>query len=289
MATSTFVGPAKPVKTLPGLVVLRSIEQALRNGTAPNHARMDSASYAMHKRMFWAAPIVTGYGYKPWHDMPSAEDEKNATRFPSLNRKGNASHYSIPMHVDATSLTDAQRAEWQDRMIQLRQFAMLAGISINGKDYSKTLSVRGKSSNTRDGRGPMYDCTHTSRWDGGKYDGEAAKRAAEKMALATDRALYPWLYDARGKRRVPQIDATGNVCFGPKGRTVSVRDLMSHHKSEQCKVDCATDATASAIRMAAALRNGDKELQALIDAQKQDLAAQKRGKALLVTVAELTD
>lgn len=271
-----------------GLTRLRIIESAIRTNGTWNGTRMDMAAYQL-ARSNWYAPVITADGPKPYRDLPTAEEEADARRFPYLNRKGSKATYSIPMHIDATSLTTEQRDEWQDRMTALRQFAALSGISINGKDYSKALSVRGKSSNRKDGRGPMYDVTHTSRWDGGRYDAVSAKRAAERLALETDRAIYPWMYDQRNKRRVAQIDATGNVCFGPRGRTVTVAELVSAYKAKQCIVDCETDAMASAIRTAATLRNGSDELRALVNEQKADMLAQRKGKACLTaTVAELT-
>lgn len=229
---------------------------------------------------FLVAPIVSGHGAKRLECQPEWQEEKDASRFPSLNRKGKLGAYSIPMYMDGQALTDAQREEWQDRMTQLRQFAALAGISINAKDYSKACTCKASGIRTSS-KGAEFDVTHTSRWDGGEYDATLAERARVKREHDLDKAIYPWMYDARGKRRVPQVMPDGSVAFGPRGRTSSVADLMRMQSVADCIVQCNTDAMATKIRQAETIRSGDTELLELIEAQRNDKKAQKRGKLYL--------
>jgi hypothetical protein len=256
------------------------------SGVTPTGAPYDATEYRL-ALVNLVHPVVSGHvSALAERDLPTWEDEKNSTRFPSLNRRGSsAGRYTIKASALPNDLTSEQYEEWQDRLTMLRQFAKLAGISINGKDYSKVLTV--KAGKHASAKGAEFDVTHTSRWDGGRYDNESAKRSAAKLALARDRAIYPWLYDARGKRREPQIDKAGSVMFGPRGRGVTVADLMLDYTAKECAKDCATDTMARTIREAQYLRTGSTELDALISEQAADLKAQRRGKAMLTPIAEL--
>lgn len=277
---------ATPLTMRQALVRQRTIAQAVRaSGIMPSSTPYDAEAYRM--ALVNLVANVPGYVSKPERDLPTWQEEANASRFPYLNRRGNkAGRYVIKSGATPDDLSAAEYEQWQDRLTQMRQYAKLAGISINGKDYSKAVTVRaGKHASAK---GAEFDVTHTSRWDGGRYDHAAAQRAAAKREIMYTRAAYPWLVKDDHGLRSPRVDKDGNVYFGRNGDGVTVAALMLAHRAKQCKEDCATDATARAIRQAATIRSGSTELDALIREQSDDMRAQRKGRMLKVTMADLT-